>query len=186
MIALITIFTLLAIPTFLFAVSPQFRQVIHGFSIEWKDDHIELFSVIDGSSSASKDKEAQSPFYAPTYLPEGFELTDIQYNFASTHLRYEKVISLISITIYSSSAGLSMDNEHTQYYFDYEVHDYPAIVAINERNINVLWSDYNGCFAFGLLWSWRKFSVLPRALPSRKSYSNEWGFMEIWLKTRKQ
>ena len=77
-IALITIFTLLAIPTFLFAVSPQFRQVIHGFSIEWKDDHIELFSVIDGSSSASKDKEAQSPFYAPTYLPEGFELTDIQ------------------------------------------------------------------------------------------------------------
>ena len=95
--------------------------------LEWKDDHIELFSVIDGSSSASKDKEAQSPFYAPTYLPEGFELTDIQYNFASTHLRYEKGDQFISITIYSSSAGLSMDNEHTQYYFDYEVQDLSLI-----------------------------------------------------------
>ena len=26
------------------------------------------------------------------------------------------------------------------------VQDYPAIVAINERNINVLWSDYNWLF----------------------------------------
>ena len=48
--------------------------------------------------------------------------------------------------VVTESPFIDVYKRQTQYYFDYEVQDYPAIVAINERNINVLWSDYNWLF----------------------------------------
>lgn len=171
MVALIAIVAILAVSTVLFAVSPGFRQIINNFDLQWESDHVKITlpddedrqslapvetkpgeEVADNEEPADtsaedsgqepKEENSDSNLFAPTYIPEGFELAEIQYGFSLARLKYTNDDHHISIIIYSSRAtNISMDTEHTEYFFDYQVQGYPAITAVNQNSVTLLWND---------------------------------------------
>ena len=170
MVALIAIVAILAVSTVLFAVSPGFRQIINNFDLQWESDHVKITfpddedrqslapvetkpgeevadneEPADTSAEASgqepKEGNSDSNLFAPTYIPDGFELTEIQYNGALAMLDYRKDDQYVNVSIYSSGTNISMDTESTEYLFDYQVQGYPAITAVNKNNVILLWND---------------------------------------------
>lgn len=171
MVALIAIVAILAVSTVLFAVSPGFRQIINNFDLQWESDHVKITlpddedrqslapvetkpgeEVADNEEPADtsaedsgqepKEENSDSNLFAPTYIPEGFELAEIQYGSLLTMLDYRKDDQYVKISIYSSrNTNISMDTEHTEYFFDYQVQGYPAITAVNQNSVTLLWND---------------------------------------------
>ena len=171
MVALIAIVAILAVSTVLFAVSPGFRQIINNFDLQWESDHVKITlpddedrqslapvetkpgeevadneepadTSAEASGQETKEGNSDSNLFAPTYIPEGFELAEIQYGFSLARLKYTNDDHHISISIYSSRAtNISMDTEHTEYFFDYQVQGYPAITAVNQNSVTLLWND---------------------------------------------
>ena len=171
MVALIAIVAILAVSTVLFAVSPGFRQIINNFDLQWESDHVKITlpddedrqslapvetkpgeevadneepadTSAEASGQETKEGNSDSNLFAPTYIPEGFELAEIQYGSLLTMLDYRKDDQYVKISIYSSRAtNISMDTEHTEYFFDYQVQVYPAITAVNQNSVTLLWND---------------------------------------------
>lgn len=176
MVALLTIVTILAVSTVMFAVSPGFRQIINNFDLQWESDHVKITlpddedrqslapvetkpgeEVADNEEPADtsaedsgqepKEENSDSNLFAPTYIPEGFELAEIQYGFSLARLKYTNDDHHISISIYSSRAtNISMDTEHTEYFFDYQVQGYPAITAVWANDTSIFWNDNEHVF----------------------------------------
>ncbi|MBS1348212.1 MAG: DUF4367 domain-containing protein [Firmicutes bacterium] len=171
MVALIAIVAILAVSTVLFAVSPGFRQIINNFDLQWESDHVKITlpddedrqslapvetkpgeevadneepadTSAEASGQETKEGNSDSNLFAPTYIPEGFELADIQYGSLLTMLDYRKDDQYVKISIYSSrNTNISMDTESTEYFFDYQVQGYPAITAVNQNSVTLLWND---------------------------------------------
>ena len=177
MVALIAIVAILAVSTVLFAVSPGFRQIINNFDLQWESDHVKITlpddedrqslapvetkpgeevadneepadTSAEASGQETKEGNSDSNLFAPTYIPEGFELAEIQYNGAAALLKYEKGKQHIRLSVYSSAVNISADTESAEYFFDYQVQGYPAITAVWANKTSIFWNDNEHVFHF--------------------------------------
>ena len=151
-----------------------FRQIINNFDLQWESDHVKISLPNDedrqslapveiepgeevadsdepadtGTAAAVQEREegSDSNLFAPTYIPEGFELAEIQYHGSATFLDYEKDNQDIRISRYSSGVNISVDTERAEYFFDYQVQGYPAITAVWANDTSIFWNDNEHVF----------------------------------------
>ena len=136
-IVMIFLAILLACPTIAFAVSPAFRETVMQFVLEWKQDHVEI-GVGEEENNLSKPEIA---FYIPTWIPDGFELTEETSNESMSMLYYENGEQYIRFIVQPTTAVTNLDTDTTTFDFSYEINGLEAMVAYEQesKTTKILW-----------------------------------------------
>lgn len=163
MIMLIALATLLAIPTVLFAFSSEFRETIYNYILEWHNGYVDINIIQPTEQDFVK-------YYVPDYIPEGFELTNIEDDPVSFGLDYEKGNEYIYLYITGLDTPQVMDSEYLKYDFNYQINDCSAIVAQSEDTVILLWNDNVTAFTITTNLSLETALQIANSLTLQKNY----------------
>lgn len=135
-VAFIALLVLLFATTVLAVASPAFRDCIFGYILEWDAGHVDI--TIEQGEPQPDDA---SGYYVPGYVPEGYYLESVlgeTYGFL-TYSTLEEDVLLVQIS--SLNIGISMDTEHTELVYDYQVQGHDAIANVSDSWVGVMWHD---------------------------------------------
>lgn len=135
-VAAIVIVCLLATPTVMFAVSPDFRETVYNYIVDWREGHVNV-----NRGRQSDFEQGFVKYYVPAFIPEGFILEDYADDAISFELYYsngEQYFYFITNNIVNAT---TLDTETANISFDYRVNGLPAIISENRNQITILWHD---------------------------------------------
>ena len=130
LVAAIIFMFLLALPTVLFALSPEFRN----FVMEWYEGHVNI-------TVSNNVENAFVRYYVPSYIPDGFVLVHTEDRGIDFTLMYAQDEQLISFKTTDISTEISSDTETAEYNFECKINGCPAIVREDMGMTLVLWYD---------------------------------------------
>jgi hypothetical protein len=135
-VAAIVILLITAFPTVLFAVSPEFRETVNKYTVDWRSGHTEV--IVDNKFS---EEHSFIKYYVPTYIPDGFILANLTDNDDFFELHYANGEQYFYFTTSTVLSGRTIDNEKAKYSFEYRIDGLPAIVVENQGLVYIMWHD---------------------------------------------
>lgn len=142
-VAMILVVVLMACSMIAFAVSPAFRETVLQYIMVWEEDYVEIKTeVADGG------EELVIAYYMPTWVPDGFILTEQISEPAFSMFYYEIEDWYISLTISTVDTVTNLDTDRTIIERDFKINGQDAIVGYEENILLLLWN--NGVASFNL------------------------------------
>lgn len=131
----------LACPTVAFAVSPTFRNYVYQFMLEWKEDHVSVRTYTD-----TDEIDNGVMVYAPTWIPDGFELVLEEKDPFVTEIKYENNDSFIGLLITDDTIKIDVDEERNIISDSCNVNDYPAVLTQEADCYSLVWQNEEANF----------------------------------------
>jgi hypothetical protein len=131
------VLVLITVPsTVLFAVSPEFRETLYRYVIDWRQGHTDI-----GFDVAFPDNQTFPKYYVPSFIPEGFTLKDYVDDGVVIELYYTNEGQYFYFTTSDITTDRTADNETATFHFDYNINGLPVIIVENQGIVLMYWHD---------------------------------------------